>query len=431
MAVTVAAAETSLEPPGRHRRLLAMIVVGLLTSTFVSDSRIAKLALQHLLKVHLHLDPVQMAAFFGLTGLAWYFKPVAGLLADAVPLWGSRRRNYFLLSGLGAGLFWALLGLVPRQYGPLVWTLAAANAFAVLASSVSGGLLVEAGQRRGWTGRLGTLRETIIAGTVLVAQPVGGYLVGHAFGLTCGIGAVLFLGLIPAALLLLPEREAGSTPDTVPEATWADIRARLRPVFVGSRALWIAVLFVFLKDLSPGFGSIGTPLYYYQTNILRFDSVFLGWMGTLSNAAAITGALLYGVLCTRVPLARLLVMGVVFSVVSSLLFLGYHSHASAAVIHATSGLLGIFMPVALMDLAARASPRGAEAMSYSLLMSAANLAMTCADLSGSWLFVRLHQSLPPLVWISAGTTALALLALPLIPRALLERHDRVGAPPPL
>ena len=160
------------------RRLFAMIVVGLLISTFVSDSRHAKLPLQFLLKNHLHLGPTAMAAFFGLTSLAWYFKPVAGLLSDVVPLWGSRRRNYLMLSGLAAGSLWALLAVVPRHYAPLVWTLAGANVFAVLASSVSGGLLVETGQQQGWTGRMGALRETIIAGTILVAQPVGGYLVG-------------------------------------------------------------------------------------------------------------------------------------------------------------------------------------------------------------------------------------------------------------
>ena len=135
--------DQDLSPPVSRRRMLAMIVTGLLVSTFVSDSRHAKLPLQFLLKNHLHLGPTAMAAFFGLTSLAWYFKPVAGLLSDVVPLWGSRRRNYLVLSGLGAGLLWTTLAFVPRHYAPLVWTLVGANAFAVLASSVTGGLLVE------------------------------------------------------------------------------------------------------------------------------------------------------------------------------------------------------------------------------------------------------------------------------------------------
>lgn len=418
MAVTThPTSETFVEPQGHHKRLMAMIVVGLLVSTFVSDSRHAKLPLQFLLKNHLHLGPTAMAAFFGLTSLAWYFKPVAGLLSDVVPLWGSRRRNYLILSGLAAGGLWVLLAVVPRQYAPLLWVLIGANAFAVLASSVSGGLLVEAGQRQGWTGRLGSLRETIIAGTILVAQPVGGYLVGQSFGWTCAIGAVLFLALIPATLFLLPEHHE----EARARVSGADIWASLRPV-LASRALWLAAAFIFLKDLSPGFG---TPLFYYQTNTLHFSPKFIGWLGGLYNAAAIVGALTYAWLCTRLPLARLLTIGIILSALGTLLFLGYHSHGTAIAIQGVSGLLGVMVSVALMDLAGRASPRGAEAMSYSLLMSAANLGGTGSDVLGSWLYEHLHVPLPALICLSAATTALALLALPLVPRALLLPHDRV------
>lgn len=50
-----------------------------------------------------------------------------------------------MLSGLAAGSLWALLAVVLRHYAPLVWTLVGANAFVVLASSVSGSFLVETG----------------------------------------------------------------------------------------------------------------------------------------------------------------------------------------------------------------------------------------------------------------------------------------------
>lgn len=410
-------------PPVRTpRRLLLMIAIGLSVSTFVSDSRLAKLPLQFLLKTHLHLHPTQMAAFFGLTGLAWYFKPLAGLLSDVVPLGGTRRRHYLLLSGLGAGGLWAALAFAPHRYAPLVLTLIGANIFAVLASSVSGGLLVEAGQRQSRTGHMGALRETIIAGAVLVSQPLGGYLVGHAFGWTCGLGAVLFLGLVPATLLLLPELRALSAPGQFGAA----LKSRLGPVFQ-SRALWLAAAFIFLKELSPGFG---TPLFYYETDTLHFSAPFLGWLGALFQAMAIVGAATYAWACTRLPLSRLLVAGIVLSAGSSLLFLGFHSHASAVVIQAASGLLGIFASVALMDLAARATPRGGEAMAYSLLMSAFNLGLTASDLLGSRLYDTHHVSLHTLICVSAGTTLLCLLALPLIPRAVLERPDRAQANTP-
>jgi predicted MFS family arabinose efflux permease len=193
-----------------------------------------------------------------------------------------------------------------------------------------------------------------------------------------------------------------------------------------SRALWLAVAFIFLKELSPGFG---TPLFYYQTDTLHFTSQFLGALGAVYNGAAIVGALGYGWLCARLPLGRLLAAGIVLSAASSLLFLGYRSPLSAVVIQAASGLLGIIISVALMDLAARATPRGGEAMAYSLLMSAFNLGLTGSDILGARLYDRHYVGLPALIGLSAATTALTLLAVPLIPREILARPDRAGRTP--
>ena len=394
---------------------LLLIAVGLFVSTFVSDGKLAKLPLQFLLKDRLHAAPEMMAAFFALTGLAWYFKPLAGLLSDAVPLRGTRRRSYLAVSGLGAGLLWALLGLVPHRYGPLVGTLIGTNIFAVLASSVSGGLLVEAGQAQRLTGRLGSLRETIIAGSSLLAQPVGGYLAGQAFGWTAGVGAALFLGLIPAALFLLPE--APACPSKAPFAE--TLAAQLGPVF-RSRGLWLAAAFIFLKELSPGFG---TPLFYFQTDTLHFSKLFLGSLGAVFNGAAVAGAFAYALLCVKQPLGRLLPGAIILSAVAALLFLGYRSPWSALVVQAASGFLGIFASVALMDLAARTTPAGGEAMGYSLLMSAFNLGLALSDILGAGLYDHFHLSFFALVWVSAGTTLLALPLLRLLPADALARPD--------
>ena len=282
-------------PKSSASRLLLLTGVSLFVSTFVSDGKLAHIPLQFLLKDYLHVGPEAMAKFFAVVGLAWYFKPLAGLLCDGVPLWGSRRRNYLMLAGLGSGLLWAALGVVPHHYNALLWTLVGASAFAVLASSAAGGLLVEAGQAQGLTGRLGALRETIISGSSLLAQPVGGFLAAREFGLTCGIGAALFLGLIPA-VFFLPEAKAAPR-----EGRFLDmLKERFGPVF-RSRALWLAALFIFLERLSPG---LYTPLFYYQTNTLHFTPKFIGGLGALSSGAAILGALAYGWLCARLPLSR-------------------------------------------------------------------------------------------------------------------------------
>jgi hypothetical protein len=54
--------------------------------------------------------------------------------------------------------------------------------------------------------------------------------------------------------------------------------------------------------------------------------------------------------------------------------------------------------------------------------------MSLSDVFGSWLFTRYHLNFMNLVWLNAGTTALALLAIPLLPAAIVGRREE--DPPP-
>src|SRR5579875_1219898 len=117
-AATMATDTAPLET-ARLRRLYLLLGLSFFTTTFAVDQTL-KLPIQFLLKNHLHLPPQTMAGFFALGGLAWYFKPLAGILSDTVPLFGTRRRSYLLLSALGAGIFWLLLAVAPRRYAPLL-----------------------------------------------------------------------------------------------------------------------------------------------------------------------------------------------------------------------------------------------------------------------------------------------------------------------
>ncbi len=84
---------------------------------------------------------------------------------DGVPLFGSPWLNYLLLSALTAAAMWVLMGLSPntwlelwlssKNYFNLILALAIGmNTIVVFGSTTSGGLMVEAGQRFGVSGRL-------------------------------------------------------------------------------------------------------------------------------------------------------------------------------------------------------------------------------------------------------------------------------------
>ena len=71
--------------------------------------------------------------------------------------------------------------------------------------------------------------------------------------------------------------------------------------------------------------------------------------------------------------------------------------------------------VATLTLAADFCPPRAEGFSFAVLMSIINFANTLADNVGSFLYSHLfHNTLPPLVLISAAFTAFAFVLVPLL-----------------
>src|SRR5206468_2458398 len=59
---------------------------------------------------------------------------------------------------------------------------------------------------------------------------------------------------------------------------------------VGHRTMWVVAGFIFFWTFSP---SIGIPLFYYQTDTLKFSQQFIGLLGSLGAAAQIVGAAFY------------------------------------------------------------------------------------------------------------------------------------------
>lgn len=63
-------------------------------------------------KSKFNFDPAELTLVSTITSLAWYLKPIYGLISDCFPLFGYRRRTYFLFSGLLGILSYLLIILV-------------------------------------------------------------------------------------------------------------------------------------------------------------------------------------------------------------------------------------------------------------------------------------------------------------------------------
>lgn len=403
-------------PPGQIQRSLFFIAYAAFITTLAQDKVLGALPIRLWLKNHLHADAPALAGFLFWAGLAWYAKPIFGLVVDAFPLLGTRRRSYMILSAILAALSWLVVSLGQGSYGAFLGGTILLGIFMVFGSTIMGALLVEAGQKYGATGRVSAVREVVQNGCFIITGPIGGYLAGKAFGLTAGIGAGLLLSLAAVAYVYLPEKPVARRNEHV----WSDARTQLKIIFA-SRTLWAAAGLIVLFFFSPGFT---TPLLYRQQDMLHFNDKFIGTLTLVDGIALVAGGALYGLVCRRFSLRTLLMVGIVCYGGSALLYLGYHPNKTGAIeIEILAQFLQGVGVLPLYDLATRATPRGGEGMGYALMMSARNIALFGADWVGSELLKKYHLPWDTLVWLNAGTTLVCLLLVPFLPGVLMRKRE--------
>src|SRR5262249_53969277 len=112
-------AETSPPAPDPGltlRQYYVMIGLGAFVTTLCQPGVIGRLPLRLFLKDHLDLSAQAVATFTFVTAFAWNVKPVAGILSDAVPLFGTRRRHYMMIGAAMAALGWLAMGVLPPTY---------------------------------------------------------------------------------------------------------------------------------------------------------------------------------------------------------------------------------------------------------------------------------------------------------------------------
>jgi Na+/melibiose symporter-like transporter len=404
------------EDKAEFRRRVLFIGLGvMLVSLAYPDTGIGELPLRYLLHDHLKVSPNTMAWFFFAANIPSWCKPALGIFSDSVPLFGTRRRSYMLLGCIGGILLWLLMLLVPREYAPMLGMAVALNAMATIGGTMNGAVLIEEGQKYGATGRLSSVRSICINAGAVLAGPLGGWLAARAFGWTCATGAALFAALAGLTWWCLREKRTAARNANA----WRDAKAQIS-VLARSGPLWMAGGMVFLLRVAPGFS---TPLFYYQTDTLKFSSEFIGVLAGISSALAFAGGFVYYFLCRRMALRPLLFLCIAAEIASTLAYVFYRTPHAAILIRAGAGLGGTLAFLALFDLAARSTPKGSEAMGYAILYAFLNIALSCSDVLGSGIFEFFHRDFNAMVFINAGATALIFLAIPFLPSAIVGWKD--------
>jgi predicted MFS family arabinose efflux permease len=364
----------------------------------------------------------QIGGFMFLLSIPWVIKPLYGLLTDFVPLAGTRRRSYLILTSGATALALAGLYLFPPERGQyllFLFLLLTPTVGVAFSDVVVDALMVEKGQPLGLTGRLQSVQWTTLSIATLAAAEIGGYLSEHrrqtdAF-LICA--AVTMITFVLAWAFVREERR--------PRHKKAD-EVRSAAVQLGKAARTPAVLaaaaFLFLWSFNPF--SSSSVLYTHMRDELNLGERFYSRTVQAVALGGIAASLAYGIYCRRVPMRWLIHGAILAGIAGSLLYWGLSGPKSALAISFLVGFTYMTGTLVQLDVTARACPVAAAGSVFALLMSLSNLAMSSAEYVGGSLYVALGKAwgndtaFNALVAIGALTTCGCWLVAPLLSREM-------------
>ncbi len=366
--------------------------------------------LNYFLKQVYGWTPVQVTAWLTVLNLPWIIKPVYGIVSDFVPLFGYRRKAYLVVANAVATGAYCWVARIAQPHALILVLLLTAYAMAI-SSTLSGAVLVENGQRLHASDRfinqqwlwfnIAAMASAILGGELVQLLPPEEAL--HAAAATIAVAPLL---AIFGTLYLIDE-----APSHLDLAELKNTFRALLSAFA-LKELWLIGLFLFLYYLNPGFG---LPLYYYMTDSLKFSQAYIGILGAINSAGWIVAALFYRKCLGGLTAKQLLNASILFGTATTAAFLLLSGEASAAIINFFSGMAGMVAFVATLSLAADYCPKRAEGFAFAALMSLLNLSSAVSNNLGAFLYEHaFHNRLAPLIVVSAASTAVILVLVPLL-----------------
>ena len=176
----------------------------------------------------------------------------------------------------------------------------------------------------------------------------------------------------------------------------------------------------------PGFN---TPMQFYLSNQLHApDSVYANF-NCIFYGSYIPGVVLYGILCTRLPLRKLLWLGAAFGVPSMIPLAFIHSGRQALYMAALMGLMSSLGQCSFYDLAIRSCPPGLQGTLMMAADAVNNLATRASDVLGTKIYglSPTHGFLYCVIAMTA-TYALILPTILFVPRELIATSDGQSNP---
>ncbi|HWE99539.1 MAG TPA: MFS transporter [Caulobacteraceae bacterium] len=373
----------------------------------------------YMLKNQLHLGPSAVANFRVLTAIPTYFAFVFGFTRDLWNPLGRRDRGYFMIFGPATALVFIWLAFTHLTYGSLLVGLLAVMFFSRFTTAAYQALIALVGQERLMSGRLSALWQIVSSIPVLLGALASGFFARYLHPtqtfliLAALCGGLGLMGLWKPRAVFAGAYEA-------PQAKGAGMVADLKRL-VRHKAIYAPVLLILLFQFAPG---ANTPLQFYLSDKLHAPDTIYGAYYAIFAASFIPMFFIYGWLCKRVRLGKLLFWGIVISIPQMIPLALIHTAQQALWLAFPIGAMGGIVAAAIFDVSMRSCPPGMQGTLMMLVESANLLATRGSDLVGVGLY-KLSPTYGFIYCVIAITIVYAsmLPVMLLIPRHLLRTAD--------
>jgi hypothetical protein len=373
----------------------------LLISFHTGISTLADIAVQYYLKDNLKLQPGSYSRTQSITFIPWMLKPLFGLLSDMCPILGYRRKTYLLLCGLLDIVSWLIMAYCVNNIWTATLALFFVNTALAFSSVIGEAIVVELSQvDLNSTNSSNTAKDNISSYFILKNIGVLGssYLKGYLVDIISLRSVFLIASMTPLLLILAgfmmyedeitvkkdEEMKKMNTPEAENPTLFKEqpIDRMLHKEFLNfilQKQIFLPLLFIVLLMSTPAYDD---PLFYFLTEELHFNGNILGLMSFASAITAIIAIWTYKRFFKHVAFKKVCMTGnllyALFGFSASLLVsrlntkIGISDYALAIFSSSACNMLGEFISMPILSLAAILCPKDLEATVYSVFMSAMN-----------------------------------------------------------
>jgi len=215
--------------------------------------------------------------FNGVIALAWLVKPLIGYVIDRF-----LTKKYWIFISLVLDIILVLaLGFLRMPVIFLIIFMMLNSGNSAFRDVAVDGIMCVEGKKYGVTGKIQSI-QWISASVAGLFTGIGGAFIAEKWDYRIG-----FLCLVPVYLIVgLCAHLYGESPS---ENRYASFAQDMKKIF-SDRKIIIIGLFIFLYQYAPSFG---TPLFFMQRDVFKWDKMWIGTLSAVSTVCGIAGSLLY------------------------------------------------------------------------------------------------------------------------------------------